>query len=103
MRHIQNDMLQMQIQNALMAQQMAEANKNRKSENARSEAAEELAELQKTEELKSKIVREVSADGKNQKDSTRDLRLQRYRKDGTLEDNSSPGGDAPPKRIDIKI
>lgn len=82
---------------------MAEANKNRKSGNARSEAAEELAELQKAEELKSKIVREVSSDGKNQKDPTRDLRLQRYRKDGTLEDGSGLAGDAPPKRIDIKI
>lgn len=103
MRHIQNDMLQMQIQNALMAQQMAEANKNRKSGNARSEAAEELAELQKAEELKNKIVREVSSDGKSQKDPARDMRLQSYHKDGTLEDNGGPAGDAPPKRIDIKI
>lgn len=104
MRNIQNDFMKIQAQNAFLAQEVAEANKSRHAERARSETAEELLELQKAEEMKDKAVRAVSAEGNaNKKDQSKDLRLQRYNKDGTLEEDSGPAGIPPPKRIDIKI
>jgi|GEM_PF-3556172 hypothetical protein len=104
MKHINNDFMRIQAQNAMLAQQVAEANKNRQAERARAQSAEELAELQKAEELKEKTVGKVSSDKKGGKDSDRDLRTQRYRKDGTLEDDGpSDFGEKLAKRIDIKI
>jgi predicted amino acid dehydrogenase len=105
MRHVQNDMLKMQVQNAMLAQQMAEANKSKRLDKARAEASEELADLQKAEELKNKTVREVSTDKKNQKGQAQDLRPQSYKKDGTVEDGGGPSdfGEKLAKRIDIKI
>lgn len=100
MRHIQSDFMNIQLQNALMAQQVAESAKARHTERARELAAEEIAKLQDGDpgNLVKKVTGKKEGEG-NSQESPKDFRKFRYKPDGTLEDE---GGPSFASRINIK-
>jgi len=107
MRHIKNDFMRIQLQNALLAQEVAEAAKLRQSERARAQAADAIEKLrQQTDEQGVKKVSGNTEDGKGgRKENPKDYRKWRYRPDGTLEDDGGDGkdpGSSSTNRIDIK-
>lgn len=107
MRHIKNDFMRIQLQNALLAQEVAEAAKLRQSERARSQAADAVEKLhQETNEQGVKKVPGDAEEGKGgQKEYPKGHPNWRYRPDGTLEDEGGPGNgpdSSSTNRIDIK-
>jgi hypothetical protein len=107
MRHINNDPNKLLLQNALLAQQVAETAKNRQAERARSQSAEDIEKLH--QQIEQKEVKKVSGnteEGKGgQRKNSRNFQNWRYHPDGTLEEKKGPaeGPDLPTaKRIDIK-
>lgn len=106
MKHIQNDFMRIQLQNAMMAKEVAEAAKLRQAERARAQAADAVEELQKqTEEREIKKVPEKAGDEKDgSKERFKNFPKWRYRPDGTLEEGGGPEEGPSPSstRIDIK-
>ena len=107
MRHVNNDPSKILIQNALIAQQVAEAAKNRQADRARAQSVEDIEELHEDveEQTVKKVAGNTGEDKSAKKERPRDQRNWRYRKDGTLEDgngNAEGPGSLPPPRIDIK-
>jgi hypothetical protein len=107
MRHVQNDYMRIQLQNALMAQEVAEAAKLRQAEKARTQAADAVEKLhEQTDEQGIKKVDGKAGNGKSgSKERPQDYPKWRYRPDGTLEENGGPGegpGPSSTGRIDIK-
>ena len=99
MRRIQNQQ-NTQLQNALLAQEVAEAAKVRQAERARARSADAVA---KTPE---KGIPAVDAKGGGPQGKPGEPRKRRYLPDGTMEDPGDPGqgpGTHPPRNIDIKI
>ncbi len=103
MRHIQNDYMKVMLQNALLAEEVAEAAKLRQSEKARSRAADAVENLEpQTEEPMIKKVPGNAADEKDGSGKPRQgSRNLRYRTDGSLEEDGA-GPPAPPA-IDFRI
>jgi len=101
-KHIQNTR-NSQIQNALMAQEVAEAAKLRQAERARTRSAEAVLKSKETGIRKTDEKNGKGAGGQNQ--DTVGKRLRHYLPDGTVEapddPENGPGG-APIKRIDLK-
>jgi hypothetical protein len=107
MKHIQNDFMRLQLQNAMMAKEVAEAAKLRQAEKARAHAADAVEELQKqTEEQGIKKVPEKAGDEKGgPKERPKNFPKWRYRPDGTLEEDGGGPEEGPSPsstRIDIK-
>jgi len=107
MKHIQNDYTRIQLQNALMAQEIAEAAKLRQAEKARAKAAETVEDLHdQTERIKAKKIPGKDENGSGgEKKSPRAFTKFRYRLDGTLEEDQGPeegSGPSSTRRIDIK-
>src|ERR1039457_2578822 len=107
MRHVNNDPNKILLQNAMMAQQVAEAAKNRQAEMARAKAAEDVEKLHSQDEQHEiKKVPGNTGEGKEgQKENSRNTQKWLYRPDGTLEIEGGQleGPDSPPvKRIDLK-
>ena len=107
MRNIQTDFMRIQLQNAMLAQEVAESAKLRQAERARTKAAEEVEKLH--EQTDDKGVKKVTglADSQNgeQQERPKGSRTWRYRPDGTLEDEGENSGSSDAfkiPRIDIK-
>ena len=100
MPHIQNNFMQIQLQNVLIAQQLAEASKSRQAERARELAADEIAKIQ--DDDPGNLVKKVTENKEGEDDSQespKDFRKFRYKPDGTLEDE---GGSSFTSHINIK-
>lgn len=100
MRNVQNDYMRIQLQNALMAQQVGEASKARQAEKARELAAEEIAKAKDgdTENLVKRVDPKKEGEN-NSQEPPKDFRKFRYKPDGTLEDE---GGSSFASHINIK-
>jgi hypothetical protein len=106
-KHVNNDYMKIQLQNSLLAEQIAEAAKLRQSERARAKAADSIESLQpETDEPAIKKVPGKTEDGNGgQKEGSRKFQKWRYRPDGTLEEDGGPEGgpsSASTTHIDIK-
>ena len=102
MKHIQNTR-NTQLQNALMAQELAEAAKLRQADRARTRSAE--AVLKSKETGIQKVDEKTGKGSGGQRQDTEGKRVRRYLPDGTVEDPGDPenGPDGNPiKRIDVK-
>lgn len=107
MKHIQNDFMRIQLQNAMMSQEVAEAAKLRQAERARAKAADAVEKLH--EQAEDKGIKKVRglADNQNgdQQERPKGSRTWRYRPDGTIEDEGDAAGSSGAfkiPRIDIK-
>jgi hypothetical protein len=103
MKHIQNDYMKAQLQNALLAQEISEAAKIRQAERARAKAADAVEKLHPENNGQTvKKTQKKSEDGKGgQKKSPPKSGKWRYRPDGALEEEGGPGP-SPTTRIDLK-
>lgn len=107
MKHIQNDFMRIQLQNAMLSQEVAESAKLRQAERARAKAAEEVEKLH--EQTDDKGIKKVTGLADNQhgeqQDRPKGSRTLRYRPDGTIEDEGDAAGSSDAfkiPRIDIK-
>jgi hypothetical protein len=106
MKHIQNDFMRIQLQNAMMSQEVAESAKLRQTERARAKAADAVEKLH--EQTDDKGVKVTGVSGKKtgeQKERSQGSRTLRYRPDGTIEEESGNTGNSGAfkiPRIDIK-
>ncbi len=107
MRHIQNDYMKVQMQNALLAKEAAEAAKIRQAERARAQAAEEAGKLPEEEvdpKIKKIPTKHYEEKGKNL-GQPQGFQIESYRQEGELEVGGEPGeekGVSGPGHIDIK-
>ncbi len=108
MRHIQNDYMKVQLQNALLAQEVAESAKIRQAERARAQAAEAVENLPpQNDEPGIKKVPGKPEEGKGgTKGRSQAFSISRYQQNGVLEEGGGPGeetGQSSTRHIDIKV
>ncbi len=107
MKHIQNDFMRVQLQNAMLSQELAESAKLRQAERARAKAADAVEKLhdQTNDQAVNKVKGLTEEKSGEQKERPQGSRTWRYRPDGTIEEEGGNAGNSATfniPRIDIK-